>query len=222
MSAAMHASYAWWLASRSAGLLALMLVTLSVTLGLAMAARVIPVSLRRDAVRVHQHLALLALAFIAAHGLLLLPDPWLKPGLQGVAVPFAIAYRPAWTGIGILGGYLALVLGLSFYVRRRIGVRAWRRLHRLTVLVYASGLLHALGSGTDAAIPAVRLALLASCLPILFLLVLRLHRGRRRAAGARRRAPSLAPGPAVTSAPGESPRTERRAPARAAADGVPA
>jgi sulfoxide reductase heme-binding subunit YedZ len=185
MSNAVQTTYLWWLASRSAGLLAFMLVTLSVLLGLAMAARVIPTSRRRDAVRVHEHVALLALAFVAAHGLLLLPDPWLKPGLQGIALPFAIGYRPLWTGVGIIGGYLAAMLGLSFYGRRRIGARLWRRLHRLTVLVYALALAHALGAGTDAAIPAVRIGMLASCLPILFLLVLRMRAARPRTATAR-------------------------------------
>ena len=47
-----------------------------------------------------------------------------------------MAYRPLWTGLGIIGGYLAALLGLSFYARRRIGARLWRKAHRLTVVVY--------------------------------------------------------------------------------------
>ena len=187
-----------------------------------MAARVVPAALRRDAVRVHQHIALLALAFIAAHGLLLLPDPWLKPGLQGILVPFAISYRPLWTAMGIIGGYLAAALALSFYVRRRIGARLWRRMHRLTVLVYGLGLAHALGAGTDAAIPAVRVALLASCLPIIFLVVLRMRRTQRRPALARSRAPSRAPEPAaalVAAGSARAPGGERPG-ARRAVDGA--
>ena len=56
----------------------------------------------------------------------------------------------ALDGIGIVGGYLAALLGLSFYARRRIGARLWRKAHRATVLVYLLGLVHAFGSGTDA------------------------------------------------------------------------
>jgi sulfoxide reductase heme-binding subunit YedZ len=179
------ANYVFWLAGRSAGFVALALVTCSVILGLAMAARVVPPRWRRDAVRIHQHLALIALGAIAAHGLFLAADPWLKAGLKGIVVPFAIGYRPLWTDLGIVAGYLAAILALSFYVRRRIGVRLWRRMHRFIVLVYVLALGHSLGSGTDASIPLVRDAMLASTLPVLFLFALRLQRSRGRTAASR-------------------------------------
>jgi sulfoxide reductase heme-binding subunit YedZ len=185
------ANYIWWLAGRSAGMVAMLLITASVMLGLAMAARVVPRRWRSDAVRLHQHLALVSLAAIAAHGLLLAADPWLKAGVKGIVLPFAIGYRPLWTGLGILGAYLAAILGLSFYVRRRIGARLWRRMHRFIVLVYVLALAHALGSGTDAAIPAVRYAMLTSALPVLFLLALRLQRSSARAGTAGRSARSV-------------------------------
>ena len=73
------------------------------------------------------------------HGATLLADPWLRPGVSGVLVPFAMGYRPLFTGLGIVAGYLAALLGLSFYARRRIGARLWRKLHRATVLVWALG-----------------------------------------------------------------------------------
>ena len=47
-----------------------------------------------------------------------------------------MSYRPLATGIGIIAGYLAALLGLSFYARRRIGARLWRRAHRLTIVVW--------------------------------------------------------------------------------------
>ena len=82
-------------------------------------------------------------------------------------------YRPLFTGLGILAGYLAAALGLSFYVRRRIGARRWRSLHRLTILVYVLGVVHTLGAGTDAATPWLRALLVATGTPVLYLLVLR-------------------------------------------------
>ena len=80
MSRATPANYIWWLAGRSAGVVALILITASVVLGLAMAAKVIPARHRRGAARLHQPLALVALAAIVAHGVLLAADPWLKAG----------------------------------------------------------------------------------------------------------------------------------------------
>src|SRR5581483_11686966 len=121
----------WWLVSRASGIVALALVSLSVVIGLAMATKVIRrPGLKRACVRLHEHVALIALLAIAVHGLALLGDRWLRPGLRGIAVPFAISYRPQFTGLGIIAGYLALLLGPSFYVRRRIGARRWRQLHR--------------------------------------------------------------------------------------------
>ena len=87
---------------------------------------------------------------IAVHGITLLGDPWLNPGLAGITVPFAMGFRRCGPGSAIIAGYLAALLGLSFYVRRRIGARLWRKAHRVTIVVYLLGLVHALGAGTDA------------------------------------------------------------------------
>ena len=87
---------------------------------------------------------------IAVHGITLLGDHWLDPGILGITVPFVIDHEPVFTGLGIIGGYLAAILGLTFYVRRRVGTRRWRNLHRLTPVVYILGVIHTLGAGTDA------------------------------------------------------------------------
>ena len=123
---------------------------------------------------VHQQAALAGLVAIAVHGIALLGDKWLHPGPVGIAVPFVMDYKPVWTGLGIIAGHLAAVLGLSFYFRRRIGVRRWRSLHRLTLLVYVLALAHTLGAGTDASSPWLQFMLLLTGAPILFLTVVRL------------------------------------------------
>jgi sulfoxide reductase heme-binding subunit YedZ len=191
MSATTLAGHEWWLASRAAGVVALVLVSASVGLGLATAARLLPPSMRRAVLTMHQQTALAALGSIAAHGLLLLPDRWLHPGAAGIAVPFAIGYRPVATGVGILAGYLAALLGLSYYARRRIGPRLWRRLHMATLAVYFLGLAHVL---------ALTLA------PIAGLLAARVVAGTRRAAQKSRRTRArgrvVAPRPASATRPG--------------------
>ena len=131
MSRAQPLRYVWWLVSDASGIVALVLISASVMLGLAMAARVLTrPSLKRACPRLHEQVALTALAAIAVHGLALLGDHWLKPGWRGITIPFALSYRPGFTGIGIIAGYLAVLLGPSFYLRRRIGARRWRTLHR--------------------------------------------------------------------------------------------
>ncbi len=144
-------SHGWWIAGRASGLVAMVLVTLSVGIGLAMAGKVMRrPGLSRKMMALHEHTALAGLVAIAVHGVTLLGDPWLHPGISGISVPFAMGFRPLWTGLGVIGGYLAALLGLSFYARRRIGARLWRKAHRATVLVYLLGLAHAFGSGSDA------------------------------------------------------------------------
>jgi sulfoxide reductase heme-binding subunit YedZ len=166
--------YGWWLAARASGIVALALVTLSVGVGLAMAGRVArKPGLARTLMALHQHAALAGLAAITLHGLTLLADPWLHPGVAGVTVPFAMRYRPAFTGLGIIAAYTAALLGLSFYARKRIGPRLWRRAHRATVVVYLLGLVHAIGAGSDASTPWFRIFLLSTAVPIAALFVRR-------------------------------------------------
>ncbi len=167
--------YLWWLTARAAGLLALGLVSLAVVIGLLMSTKTVRrPGAKKTLVRLHEHLAIAGLLTITLHGLSLLGDRWLHPGLSQLAIPFTLSYRPLFTGLGVVGGYLAALFTLSFYVRRRIGTRLWRRLHRATVLVWVIGVIHALGAGSDASTTWMRAFLLITGIPILYLTVLRI------------------------------------------------
>lgn len=174
--------YGWWLASRASGIVALLLVSVSVLIGLMMATKVLGrPKLNRTLASIHEHAALGGLVAISIHGLALLGDRWLNPGPTGLLVPFTMGYRPLFTGLGIIAGYLAALLGLSFYLRRRIGAKLWRKAHRFTLLVYVLGVVHTLGAGTDASAPWMRAMLIVTGAPILYLTVLRFFPERRRA-----------------------------------------
>jgi len=175
--------YGWWLASRSSGIVAIVLVTVAVLLGLTLGGRLIRrPGMARVVKAVHEQTALAGLIAIAVHGVTLLGDPWLRPGLTGIAVPFTTGYRPAFTGLGVVAGELAAILGLTYYARRRLSPRRWRTAHRLTPLVYVLALVHALGAGTDAASGWLRVPLLASAVPVAVLFAARLAAARRRPA----------------------------------------
>ena len=207
--------YAWWLASRSAGLVAYALLSAAVLLGLAMALRLGPPKLRRGARAVHERLAFFALGAVAAHGLFLLGDPWLQPGLTGLLVPFATDYRPVWTGLGVLAAYLAAGLSLTYYARGRIGARRWRLAHRFIPIAWALAAVHVAGAGTDAVSLWLQVPLALSAALVMALLAERLlgARIRRPAAKAAPREGAEAdaqPRPAVPAPP---PPVEPRAPA---------
>ncbi|HET8566412.1 MAG TPA: ferric reductase-like transmembrane domain-containing protein [Solirubrobacterales bacterium] len=149
MSAAHHL---FWITSRAAGGAALLLSSVSVLLGLMMSSSRRNPN-RRDLRTLHEALSLTALAMVALHGLSLLGDAYLNPGIAGILVPFVGEYRPLWTGIGILGGYGLAVLGLSYYLRDRIGASRWKRLHRLTAGFWLLAIVHTIGAGSDAVEP---------------------------------------------------------------------
>lgn len=191
--------YGWWIASRASGVVALLLVSVSVLIGLTMATKVLKrPKLNRTLAGLHEHAALGGLIAISVHGLTLLGDRWLDPGLGGLVVPFTMDYRPAFTGLGIVAGDLAALLGLSFYLRRRVGPRLWRKAHRFTLLVYVLGVVHTLGAGTDATTTWLRAILVVTGVPILALTLLR-FRPAAQPAASRRRGPAVesgAPAPA--------------------------
>ena len=174
--------HAFWLVSRSAGVVALVLVAASVLIGLTLAAGLGgPPARRRALVAFHEQTALGEPdRDRASRRRRCCADRFLRPGVDGLLIPFAIDYRPAFVAAGIVGGYLAALLGLSFYVRRRIGGRRWRNLHRATPLVYVLGLVHTLGAGTDAGSSWLRAFMLATAVPAAALLVARIRKQRTR------------------------------------------
>jgi len=171
------AEYGWWLASRAAGVVALLCITVSVGVGLAMAGRVSSrPRLARNLLSVHQQTALVGLVAVAVHGITLLGDKFLSPSIGDIALPFTSSYEPLWTGLGVTGGWLGAILGLTFWIRHRIGPGLWRKLHRTTVLVYVLSVAHTLGAGTDASEPWMRVLLVTTGAPILFLFLMRVLR----------------------------------------------
>ena len=170
--------YPFWLASRSAGVVAYLLLSGSVVLGLVLAARLVPVKARPDLRVLHERIALLALGAVGAHGLLLLPDGWLRPGLHELLIPFTASYRPVWTGLGICAAYLAAGLSLSYYARRRLGARRWRNAHRLIPVAWALAAVHVIGAGTDVVSLWLQVVLAITIAAVLVLLAQRWWLGR--------------------------------------------
>jgi len=143
------APHVFWLLSRAAGSAALVLSSLSVCIGLLMGGHL----LRRrgtDLRVAHEALSLATLATLLVHGLSLLGDGFLPPGLADVAVPFVSGYETFWTSMGIVAFWTLALLGLSYYARGRIGQQRWRKLHRYTALAWVVGIAHSLGEGSDA------------------------------------------------------------------------
>ena len=138
-----------WLVARAAGLVAFGLLTVSVTLGLALSTRLLGNRRGKTLLGWHQTLMWTSLAMVVLHMGALALDPLMRFGLVGVLVPGAAPWRPVPVAAGILTGWLMLALAASFHVRRRIGQRRWRLMHYASFAAFSIGLYHALNVGTD-------------------------------------------------------------------------
>jgi sulfoxide reductase heme-binding subunit YedZ len=139
----------FWITSRAAGIVALVLASLAVSTGLLMSTKLLK-KRGPDLLAAHEVLSLSTIVAITVHGVALLGDQYLRPSIADISIPLVSSYKTAWTALGIVGGWGLALLGLSYYARRRIGAARWRALHRLTALMWLAGLVHALGEGTDA------------------------------------------------------------------------
>jgi hypothetical protein len=182
-----------WISSRLFGFIAYGAVAGSVVYGLLLSTKLLDVIARRPITfTLHQDLASVGLGLAGIHGALLGLDRTVPTSLVELAVPFATGYRPLWVGFGQIAFWIAAVVVASFYVRRRIGSRAWRVLHYTTFLIFVGATAHGLGAGTDSGSWG-RWIYLAATDVVTFLLVYRLAAtitGRRRRAAPVRVGPS--------------------------------
>jgi sulfoxide reductase heme-binding subunit YedZ len=122
----------------------------------------------------HESLAIGTLVMIGCHGLALLLDPYLRPALGELVIPFASSYRPLGTAAGQLAGYGIAALALTYYARTRIGARRWRAAHRLISVFWLLALVHGATAGTDRTAWWFLAAVFLPAAPALFTLLVRL------------------------------------------------
>ena len=89
-------------------------------------------------------------------------------------VPFISEYRSFWVGIGIIGTYLSLLATATFYLRKWLGVRAFRVIHYLSFAGFFGVLLHIWFAETDTGLFSTRLMYLLAGLSVVFMTAYRL------------------------------------------------
>jgi sulfoxide reductase heme-binding subunit YedZ len=168
-----HHDPTFWLLARAAGVTAYGLLTASALAGLVLKSR--PSSrLRAAAVtEFHKTLAVLSLSALALHGVALVLDTTVTVTVPALLVPGLVSYRPAAVAVGVIAGWLLAVIAVSFWFRKRIGVRNWRRLHWLTYALFGLATAHGLTAGSDATRPWTRDVYLGAVAAIAFATVWR-------------------------------------------------
>jgi sulfoxide reductase heme-binding subunit YedZ len=139
-----------WYITRATGVVALVLLTAGMALGLLTAVRFEDRHWPRFiTIGLHRNMSLLALAFTAAHVLTTILDNFVPIDLQDAFVPFISPYRPLWLGFGAIALDLLIALTVTSLLRARLGLRTWRLVHWTAYLCWPLAVLHGLGTGSD-------------------------------------------------------------------------
>ena len=150
LAAVGHGSSAMWYLTRSTGLVALILLTGTVVLGITCSIGWVHERWPRFVSQaVHRNLSLLGLVLIVVHVVSTVADGYVPIGLADALIPFRSPYRPLWVGLGAFAFDLLIAIAITSALRRRIGVRLWRFFHLLAYACWPIALIHGLGSGSD-------------------------------------------------------------------------
>jgi sulfoxide reductase heme-binding subunit YedZ len=157
-------SKALWYLTRGTGLVAMILLSASVVLGVLEINRwASPAWPRFVTAGLHKNVSLLAVAFVAVHVATTVVDGFAPIGWLDAVVPLHSPYRPIWLGLGAVATDLLIAVTLTSLLRRRIGYRAWRIVHWSAYAAWPVAVVHGLGTGSDSS-HGWALAVYAACL----------------------------------------------------------
>jgi predicted ferric reductase len=86
--------------------------------------------------------------------------------------------------MGIVAFYLSILVTITFYIRSRISMKAFRTIHYLSIVAYVGALLHGLYAGTDSLLNWTQIMywgtfLSTAFLGVYWLVFIRLHNRER-------------------------------------------
>ena len=173
-------SQLWWYVARSGGIIAWLLLALSVVVGLVLSTRILgrtpPPAWLTD---VHRFLGGLALVFTGVHLVGLVADSYTHFGLTSLLVPFASSWKPVATAWGVVALYLLLAVELTSLAMRHIPRRLWRGVHFSSFALFVVACVHGATAGTDATNVAYRWSAVVVIVLTTILTVVRIAIGRR-------------------------------------------
>jgi sulfoxide reductase heme-binding subunit YedZ len=141
---------AYWYLARGTGVVALVLLTASVVLGILGPLRFAAPRWPRFAIdALHRDVSLLVLAVLVVHIITSVLDSFTSIKLTDAVIPFISSYRPLWMGFGAIAFDLLVALVITSLLRRHIGYRGWRAIHWLAYASWPVAVLHGLGTGSD-------------------------------------------------------------------------
>lgn len=179
----------WWYLARASGMVAAVLLVLSLVWGVLLSTRALkpldrPAWLRE----MHSWLSGLAVVATALHLVGLVADNYVHFGWSEILVPMASDWRPGAVALGVVALYLLVLIEVTSLLMKRIPTRWWRLVHMTSYVLVWIAILHAGLAGTDASNRVYQFVALLLTILAATAAVTRLLLGRFAAAAAARRA----------------------------------
>lgn len=165
----------WWYLARSSGIVALVLLVLSLVWGVLLATRVLrPADRPAWLLELHRWFGSLAIVMTSLHLLGLVMDSYIEFGWADILLPGASDYEPLGVAFGIVGMYALVAVQLTSVFRRRLPRHLWYRVHLGSYAMLWASAMHAGLSGTDVASRAYQMLALLLTLAAVGAVLLRL------------------------------------------------
>ncbi len=147
---ALTSPYLWYTA-RATGVVALVLLTLTLVLGSFVSTRVGGNAVGRFEINeLHRSIALLSVVFVAIHVTVTVLDSYVPIGLPSILIPFTSAYRRVPVAIGTIALDLMLATWITSLFKERLRYSTWRFVHWFSWICFATAVVHGFLTGTDA------------------------------------------------------------------------
>ncbi len=141
---------ALWYASRATGVVALLLLTAVMLLGVLVTRQGRLPGLPRFAVTgLHRNLSLLAVAFVAVHVLTAVVDGYVDIPLTAAIIPLASPYERLELGLGAVSLDITIAVIVTSLLRRHLSRRVWRGVHLLAYASWPVAWLHSITASSD-------------------------------------------------------------------------
>lgn len=169
----------WWYLTRASGIVAWLMLTLSVIWGILLSTKAFP-DQRRPVwlLSVHRWLGGLTMSFLAIHLVALVADSYVSFGIADIAIPYASDWKPGAVALGVLGAWLLVAVELTSLAMRRLPRKFWRVVHLSSYLAFWLTSMHAAFAGTDATSWLYRGGAAASILAVAWALMYRVANRR--------------------------------------------
>lgn len=165
---------ALWELIRASGLIAYMLLSLGVAIGVSIKVRALDWLMKRAWVNeTHQTVSVLALTFTLMHVTAILMNSHAPFTITQVLVPFSATWSPLASALGTVSLWLVALLVVSSWARPVIGYKTWRAIHFSGFAAWAMALGHGIAAGTDSSAPWVQYLYLGTFAAVAFLTVFR-------------------------------------------------